>query len=73
LDWPLKVTVYDHEGNGKHRPIGQFETTLSMMQRRISVMGNADREQAFEIFAEGINKTRGLVVVLKADIKLDDK
>ena len=71
LDWPLKICVYDYQRNGKHRLIGQLETSLETMQKRISVRGNADRENAFEIFAEGKTKTRGLIVVMKADVHLD--
>lgn len=41
------------------------------MKERVAVRGNADRETAFEIFSEGDNKTRGLVVVLKCDIRLE--
>jgi hypothetical protein len=25
LDLPLKVTVFDHESNGSHKPMGEFE------------------------------------------------
>ena len=71
---PLKISVYDHEGNGKHRLIGEFETNIQMLRDRVSIKGNADRERAFEIFAdEQDHATRGLIVVVKADLYLDEK
>jgi hypothetical protein len=68
LDWPLKVSVFDHEKNGKHRLIGEFETTIDDMQSRKAIRGNADREQAILLSVEGKYKTYGLLCVLKADL-----
>jgi hypothetical protein len=67
-DWPLKITVLDHNDNGKHRVIGEFETTIAELQERISIKGNADREQAVPLGVEGKFKTYGLLCVLKADL-----
>lgn len=68
LDWPLKISVFDHNENGVHRKIGEFETTIAELQDRIAIKGNADRERAFQISKEGRFKTYGLVCVLKADL-----
>jgi len=73
LDWPLKITVYDFQQSGRHRIIGQCETTVNMLMERVAIRGNADRELAYEIYTEGKTKTRGLVVVLKADLRLEEK
>lgn len=72
LDWPLRIIVYDHQVSGKHRPIGQFETSLQTLSERVAFRGNADRQAAFEIFSDndkGDNRTRGLIVVLKCDVR----
>ena len=74
LDWPIRIIVYDYQKSGKHRPIGQLETTLHTLSERVAFRGNADREAAFEIFSDGEkgdNKTRGLIVVLKCCIRLE--
>jgi hypothetical protein len=69
LDWPLKITVFDHNDNGVHRAIGEFETTIAELQERIAVKGNADREQAIPISREGKFKTYGLLCVLEATME----
>ena len=71
MGWPLRITFFDWQGNGKHRIIGMFETTVRNLRERISVRGNADRENAYELFKENHTTKRGNVVVLKADIKLE--
>ena len=71
LEWPLRITIYDWNKNGKHRNIGKFEANVKELQSRESRNGNADREVAFELFKEGRDTKRGLIVVLKADVKLD--
>ena len=72
LSCPLKVSVLDHERDGKHRLIGEFETNIQMLIDRISQRGNADRDRAFEIFKSGdLTKSYGLVVVVKADLHLE--
>lgn len=71
LACPLKITVYDHNHNGKHGEVGDFETSIQELVQRVAVRGNADRERAFEITEEGEAKTRGLIVVLKADLRLE--
>ena len=68
LDWDLKITVYDHNDNGKHVVIGEFDTTIAKLQERISIKGNADREQAIALGIEGKIKTYGLLCVLKAEV-----
>lgn len=72
--WPLKLSVFDFQENGKHRVIGEYETTLELLRQQIAVKGNADRERALEILGEsksnpGTWKTRGLIVVLKVNIE----
>eukprot|EP00980_Cylindrotheca_fusiformis_P020610 scaffold7679_cov134-Cylindrotheca_fusiformis.AAC.1 len=66
LDWPLKIQVLDHNSNGKHKVIGEYETTVEALQTHISVKGNADRGQAIQLGQEDKNKTYGLLCVLKA-------
>jgi hypothetical protein len=78
LECPLKITVYDHEGSGKHRKIGGFETTVQNLIDRVSIRGNADRQRGFKIFKEDVEthnrsldetRNRGLVVVLNAELQ----
>lgn len=78
LECPLKIKVFDHEGSGRHREIGGFETNVRSLIERVSRRGNADREQAFQIFKEdpdarpGVElKNAGLVVVVQADLVLE--
>ena len=71
LDWPLKIGVFDHEENGKHRLIGEFETSASDLQNLKAVRGNADREKAILLGTEDGYKTHGLLCVLKADVSDD--
>mgnify|MGYP005840601631 CR=1 FL=1 len=72
LNWPLQITVFDWERNGKHRRIGEFEVTAQKMIERVTIKGNADREQAFELILDEKAKLKGLLCVLKADLKLDE-
>lgn len=77
LNWPLKLTVFDYQENGSHRVIGEVETTTQLLSQAIAFRGNADREKALEIFGESKSKsrhlkTRGLLVILKADIALTE-
>jgi Ca2+-dependent lipid-binding protein len=67
LDWPLKIRVLDHNGNGKHRTIGEFETSVADLQKHIAVKGNADRERAIQLGMEDKSSTYGLVCVLRAE------
>lgn len=71
LAWPLKLTVYDHNRNGNSCEIGDFETSIQGLVWRVAIRGVADRERAFGITEECEAKTRGLNVVLKADLRLD--
>ena len=69
LNYPIRVSVLDHNKKRRNVFIGSFETTFARMQERISVRGNADREKAFELYREGdVGETLGLVCVLKAEI-----
>jgi hypothetical protein len=70
LDWPLKIQVLDHNQNGKHKVIGEYETTVEALQKHISVKGNADRGQAIQLGKEDKNKTYGLLCVLKATVNV---
>jgi hypothetical protein len=73
INWPIRVTVYDYNASGRHREIGMFETSIhEMSHQRVAVRGNADREAAFEISKEDRGTTRGLIVVLKAEIQLEE-
>lgn len=69
LDWPLKVTIFDHNDNGSHEVIGAFETTPADLNKNIGVKGNADRERAIPITSEGKYKVFGLICVLDASIQ----
>ena len=76
LDWPIKLSVWDFQENGAHRIIGEVETTLQLLTQTVASKGNADREKALEVIGESKSKsknlrTRGLLVVLKANVDLD--
>jgi Ca2+-dependent lipid-binding protein len=75
--WPLRLTVWDNEENGKHRVIGEIETTLELLTEQVAIKGNADRDRALEVVSDsksaaGLKKTRGLIVVLQASINRDE-
>lgn len=72
LDWPIRVTVMDWERNGKHRPIGQIETTPRGLQERLAVRGNADRVNAFDIVHDDQITSMGLICVLKVELHLQE-
>ena len=76
VNWPMKITVFDYNSNGVHKEIGLVETSIHEMSQRVAIRGNADREVAFELLKEDTNtntaKTRGLVVVLQADIQYQE-
>ena len=67
-NYPIRISVLDHNHGGRHKFIGAFETTLARMKEQISVRGNADREKAFELYQEGVVDTHGLVCVLQVDV-----
>jgi hypothetical protein len=67
--WPLRVTVKDFQHGGKHRVLGEFETNFASLAEHVAVRGNADRENAFELFKEDQLTSLGLVVVVKAELK----
>jgi Ca2+-dependent lipid-binding protein len=69
MDYPLRISVLDHNKGGRNKLIGAFETTLACMKERISIKGNADRDRAFELFQEGDVNTHGLICILQADIR----
>lgn len=66
LDWPLKISVFDHNENGRHLLIGEFETTIAELCSQTAVRGNADRDRAIPLNRENKFKTYGLLCVLKA-------
>ena len=64
LDWPLKLTVLDHDKKTKHKIVGSVEVTPSALMRHRSVNGNnADRENAFQL-----QNGAGRICVLSADV-----
>mmetsp|Transcript_6279 Transcript_6279/g.9969 ORF Transcript_6279/g.9969 Transcript_6279/m.9969 type:complete len:275 (-) Transcript_6279:1791-2615(-) len=67
--WPLRLVCYDWQRSGKHRVIGLVDTTLEELMRCVSTNGNADRSSALNITKEGKTKSKGLLVILKADIE----
>jgi hypothetical protein len=69
LTWPLRVTVKDFQQGGKHRVLGEFETNFRSLTEHVAVRGNADRENAFELFKEDQLTSLGLVIVIKAELK----
>lgn len=75
--WPLKISVWDYQENGKHRVIGEYETTLELLQQHIAIKGNADRDRALEILGQsksdpGRLRKRGLIVVLQVDVEREN-
>lgn len=69
LECPIKIDVFDWEKHSKHRKLGSFETTVSTLMSRTAKRGNADRENAYQLFLGEKKETgRGFVVVLKAEI-----
>lgn len=71
LNWPIRVTVKDWQASGRHRVIGQFETTPQTLIDRVAIRGNADRERSFELFKESLGsaaKSQGLVCVVEATL-----
>jgi hypothetical protein len=69
VNWPLRVTVKDFQWGGKHRVLGEFETCYKSLAEHVAVRGNADRENAFELFQEDQLSSLGLIVVVKAEVK----
>jgi len=80
FQWPIRISILDWQPRGKHRVIGQVETTFRAIQDHVAIRGNADRELAFEVIGCGDDGQQqyhhremttavvGLLVVLKADI-----
>jgi Ca2+-dependent lipid-binding protein len=71
LDWPLKISFYDHNDKRRHKLIGEiFETSVPVLQNSVAVKGNADREKAIPICREDKkDKKYGLICVLKAELR----
>ena len=44
---------------------------MKELNASVSKNGNADRESALEMYKEGSDTRRGLIVVLRADVKID--
>jgi Ca2+-dependent lipid-binding protein len=72
LTWPLRISLWDWQKNGKHREFGAVETTLADLKSHLALKGNADRDEAIELTNMGATKTMGLFVILKFDIQLDE-
>jgi hypothetical protein len=71
LSWPLKISVFDHSDNGKHKLIGEYECTVGELLQGVSIKGNADRDKALHLSTEekaAKGKSYGLLVVLKAEL-----
>ena len=70
LEWPLKITIYDYENNGNHVFMGELRTCVKEMQQKISIRGNADRNQALRVtrMMKGRELTAGIICVLEASI-----
>lgn len=60
LDAPILVSVFDHEGSGKHVSMGQFETTVN------GLVEAGRTGSAFTLTTKG--KGVGSIVVVKADV-----
>jgi len=71
LGWPLRVSIWDWQKNGKHREIGEIETTIDDLRSHLALKGNADRENSVEMTKIGGTKKIGLLVVLKCEVQLD--
>lgn len=71
LSWPIKISVYDYNRNGKNVLMGDLITSVEELQGRISIRGNADRHQALPITKDigGKEVRTGYICVLKASIE----
>ena len=67
----FRIEVFDYNDNGKHKVIGEYETSVMELQSNISVKGNADRDQAIQLGREEGNETYGLLCVLEATLSLE--
>lgn len=70
LAWPLKITVYDYNINGNHVLMGELRTCVQEMRQKLSIRGNADRDQALPLTRKmkGRELTGGILCVLEASI-----
>jgi hypothetical protein len=57
LDRPILVSVFDHESRGKHVPMGQFEASVSALQKAVQT------REAFKLKNKG--KDVGTITVLE--------
>lgn len=60
LDLPLRISVFDHESSGKHKPMGEFDTTVNGM------ISAANRNEPLKLKHKG--KECGSIFVLKANV-----
>jgi C2 domain len=67
LDRAMKVIVFDHRRSGKHKIIGEFETTVRLLVQAKENGGDVDEDNAFTLRKRGEKKV-GHVLVLKAQI-----
>jgi TPP-dependent indolepyruvate ferredoxin oxidoreductase alpha subunit len=61
------VIVFDHRRSGKHKIIGEFETTVRLLVQAKENGGDVDEDNAFTLRKRGEKKV-GHVLVLKAQI-----
>jgi len=64
----MKVIVYDQRRNGKHKVIGEFESTINLFVQAKQNGGDVDEEAAFTLRKNGGSKV-GNILVLKAKIE----
>eukprot|EP00542_Grammatophora_oceanica_P000374 CAMPEP_0194058144 /NCGR_PEP_ID=MMETSP0009_2-20130614/65318_1 /TAXON_ID=210454 /ORGANISM="Grammatophora oceanica, Strain CCMP 410" /LENGTH=258 /DNA_ID=CAMNT_0038708153 /DNA_START=77 /DNA_END=850 /DNA_ORIENTATION=- len=58
LEWPLKISVWDWQSKGRHRVIGEVETTIQDIVDHVTQRGNADREGALKLSKVGGTKIK---------------
>lgn len=65
LNLPILVTVFDHESSGKHKAMGQFESSVNGLVSACT-RGSEDLSKAIKLRHKG--KATGDILVLKADV-----
>jgi len=73
MDKDIKIQLWDYQNSGKHRSMGEVETTTSKIVKRKTMRGNADRTGALMFKPPGddadANYSVGDLIVLHAQIK----
>jgi hypothetical protein len=67
LDRDMKIIVFDHRRSGKHKVIGEFETTIRLLIQAKENGGDVDEDHAFALRHRGENIV-GHILVLQAQI-----